>query len=150
GAPVTMPDGKMAGYSAVLGNRMALDLYANIRPVRCFPGTKHGISGTFREVWSPQAVDMVIIRENTEGLYSGIAERTHDRATDTRVITRRASERVITKAFELSKKRDKGAPSDGKRRVTCIVKHNVLTGCRLFLEVFREIAKKYPDIEPDV
>jgi isocitrate/isopropylmalate dehydrogenase len=101
-------------------------------------------------VWSPETVDMVIIRENTEGLYSGIAERTEDRATDLRVITRHASERVIKKAFEVSRQRNKGAPVDGKRRVTCIVKHNVLTGCRLFLDVFREVAKAYPDIEPDV
>ena len=141
GQPVTMPDGhggwKMAGWSPVIGNRLKLDLYANIRPVRCLPGTKHGLSGKFREVWSPETVDMVIIRENTEGLYSGIAERTHDRATDLRVITRHASERVIRTAFELSRQRDKGAPSDGKKRVTCIVKHNVLTGCRLFLDVFK-------------
>jgi len=154
GQPVTMraPDGstKMAGWSPVIGNRIKLDLYANVRPVRCLPGTKHGISGTFREVWSPETVDMVIIRENTEGLYSGIGERTAERATDLRVITRHASERVIRAAFELSRRRGKGAPSDGKRRVTCIVKHNVLTGCRLFLDVFREVAKGYPDIEPDV
>ena len=140
----------MAGWSPVIGNRMKLDLYANIRPVRCLPGTKHGLSGKFRAVWSPETVDMVIIRENTEGLYSGIAERTADRATDLRVITRHASERVIRTAFELSRQRGKGAPADSKLRVTCIVKHNVLTGCRLFLEVFREVAKLYPDVEPDV
>jgi 3-isopropylmalate dehydrogenase len=150
GSPVNMPDGKMAGWNPVIGNRMRLDLYANIRPVRCLAGTKHGISGKFREVWSPEAVDMVIIRENTEGLYSGIGERTTDRATDLRVITRRASERVIRAAFELSRRRGKGAPADGKKRVTCIVKHNVLVGCRLFLDVFREVAKAYPDVEQDV
>jgi 3-isopropylmalate dehydrogenase len=140
----------MAGWSPVIGNRIKLDLYANIRPVRCLAGTRHGLSGTFREVWAPENVDMAIIRENTEGLYSGIAERTAERATDLRVITRRASERVIRAAFELSRLRDRGAPADGKRRVTCIVKHNVLAGCRLFLDVFREVAKHYPDIEPDV
>ena len=154
GQPVTMTgeDGKprMAGWSPVIGNRVTLDLYANIRPVRCLPGTRHNLSGQLREVWSPQNVDMVIIRENTEGLYSGIGERTDDRATDLRVITRRASERVIARAFELSRQRDRGAPGDGKRRVTCIVKHNVLQGCRLFLDVFREVARRYPDIEPDV
>ena len=128
GQPVTMPDGKMAGWSPVIGNRMRLDLYANIRPVRCLPGTKHGISGQFSQVWRPDKVDMVIIRENTEGLYSGIGERDAARATDLRVITRRASERVIRKAFELSRERGKGAPADGKQRVTCIVKHNVLAG----------------------
>ncbi len=150
GQPVHLPDGKMAGWNAVVGNRVRLDLYANIRPVRCLPGTKHGLSGKFSPVWSPETVDMVIIRENTEGLYSGIGERTADRATDLRVITRKASERVIRKAFEVSKLRGKGAPADGKLRVTCIVKHNVLTGCRFFLDVFREVAKDYPGIEPDV
>jgi len=154
GGPVTMRDAqgvdKMAGWSPVIGNRIKLDLFANVRPVRCLLGTKHGLSGKFREVWSPDTVDMVIVRENTEGLYSGIAERTADRATDLRVITRRASERVIRAAFELSRRRDKGAPADGVRRVTCIVKHNVLTGCRLFLDVFREVARDYPAIEPDV
>ena len=144
GGPVMMADGKMAGYSPVIGNRVALDLYANIRPVRCLPGTRHGLAGRFREVWPPEAVDMVIIRENTEGLYSGIGERTPERATDLRVITRRASERVSRVAFELARRRA------GKRRVTCIVKHNVLQGCRLFLDVFREVAASYPDIAPDV
>ena len=93
---------------------------------------------------------MVIVRENTEGLYSGIGERTRERATDLRVITQRASERVIRRAFEISRERGKGAPADGKKRVTCIVKHNVLQGCRLFLDVFRTVGKDYPDIEQDV
>ncbi|MDQ3364959.1 MAG: isocitrate/isopropylmalate family dehydrogenase [Myxococcota bacterium] len=154
GQPVTMRDAsggeKMAGWSPVIGNRLKLDLYANVRPVRCMPGTKHGLSGTFREVWTPETVDMVMVRENTEGLYSGIGERSAERATDVRVITRRASERVIRAAFELSRQRGKGAPGDGKSRVTCIVKHNVLQGCRLFLEVYREVAKDFPEIAQDV
>jgi isocitrate/isopropylmalate dehydrogenase len=154
GGPATMRDAdgheKMAGWSPVIGNRIKLDLYANVRPVRCLPGTKHGLSGKFREVWTPETVDMVIVRENTEGLYSGIGERTADRATDLRVITRRPSERLPLPASALPLRPDRGAPGDGKRRVTCIVKHNVLAGCRLFLEVFREVAKLYPDIEPDV
>jgi len=150
GAPVTMADGKMAGYSPVIGNRMKLDLYANVRPVRCLPGTKHNISGSFKPVWSPEAVDMIMVRENTEGLYSGLGERTRDRATDIRVITERASERVIRRAFEISRERGKGAPADGKKRVTCIVKHNVLQGCRLFLDVFRKVGRDFPEIEQDV
>jgi 3-isopropylmalate dehydrogenase len=150
GQPVTMTDGKMAGWSPVIGNRIHLELYANVRPIRCYAGTKHNISGRYSEVWSPQNVDMVIIRENTEGLYSGVGERDNERATDVRVITRRASERVIKKAFELSRERDRGAPGDGKKRVTCIVKHNVLQGCRLFLDVFRDVARSYPDVEQDV
>jgi 3-isopropylmalate dehydrogenase len=140
----------MAGWSPVIGNRLKLDLYANIRPVRCLPGMKHGISGQFASVWRPDKVDMVIIRENTEGLYSGIGERDANRATDVRVITQRASARVIRKAVELSRERGRGAPGDGKKRVTCIVKHNVLQGCRLFLDVFRQIGAEFPDVEQDV
>lgn len=150
GAPVSMADGKMAGWSPVIGNRVNLDLYANVRPVKCLRGIKHGISGQFSPVWSADKVDMVIIRENTEGLYSGEGELGPDRATDIRVITKRASERVIRKAFELSMQRGRGAPSDGKKRVTCIAKHNVLKGCKLFLETFRRVAKEFPEVEPDV
>jgi isocitrate dehydrogenase (NAD+) len=137
--PISTPIG--GGFRSVnVALRKALNLYAAVRPVRSMPGVKTRFEN----------VDLVIVRENTEGLYSGIGERTADRATDLRVITRRASERVIRAAFELSRRREKGAPGDGKRRVTCIVKHNVLAGCRLFLEVFREVATHYPDIEPDV
>ncbi|HRC55105.1 MAG TPA: isocitrate/isopropylmalate family dehydrogenase, partial [Kofleriaceae bacterium] len=104
GSPVTLPDGKMAGWSPVIGNRLRLDLYANVRPVRCLPGTRHAISGKSSPVWTSDKVDMVIVRENTEGLYSGEGERAADgsRATDVRVITRHASERVIRRAVELS------------------------------------------------
>lgn len=152
--PVTMPDGKMAGYSPVIGNRIRLDLYANIRPVKLFEGVRHRISGAHREVWLPANVDMVIVRENTEGLYSGIGGVLAPGgrgvvATDTRLITRRASERVIRLAFELAKQRN-GAPKDHKRRVTCVVKNNVLYGCRFFHEVFQEIGAEYTDIEKDV
>jgi isocitrate/isopropylmalate dehydrogenase len=152
--PVTMKDGKMAGYSAVIGNRTKLDLYANVRPVKLYPGVEHKISGRARQVWRPEDVDMVFLRENTEGLYSGsggilapggVAQV----ATDTRVITRRASERIITMAYELAMKRS-GAPKDGKRRVTCVVKNNVLYGCRFFVDVFREIGAKYPEVEQDI
>jgi 3-isopropylmalate dehydrogenase len=152
--PVTMPGGRMAGYSPVLGNRSRLDLYANIRPVRLYEGVSHRVSGVHRQVWRPGDVDMVFIRENTEGLYCGMGGQvaTGGRttmATDTRIITRTASERVIRLAFELAMKR-KGAPKDRKRRVTAIVKNNVLQGCMLFAEVFAEIGARYPDVEKDV
>ena len=154
GAPVTMKDGKMAGWSPVIGNRIKLDLYANVRPVKLYPGVQHRIHGKRKQVWEPGQVDMVIIRENTEGLYSGhggiLAPGGKPQvATDVRIITRTASERVIRFAFELSRKRGKGAPKDGKKRVTCILKDNVLRGCQLFGEVFREVGREYPDIEKD-
>ena len=153
GGPVLMTNGHMAGYSAVIGNRVNLDLYANVRPVRLLPGVRHKISGSFRQVWSPQNVDMVMVRENTEDLYcdlggtlrrAGVAEL----ATDTRVITRTASHRILRRAFEICDRRS-GAPADGVKRVTCIVKNNVMEGCRLFAEVCREVAQDYPNIETE-
>jgi 3-isopropylmalate dehydrogenase len=152
--PVTMADGKMAGYSPVIGNRVRLDLYANIRKVKLLPGVRHRISGNHQQVWRPEHVDMVIVRENTEGLYSGMGGRLAPGgstvlATDTRVVTRHASTRVIRKAFALARARGKGAPGDGRTRVTCIVKDNVLFGCKLFAEVFSEVGAEYPDVDKD-
>jgi 3-isopropylmalate dehydrogenase len=149
-----MKDGKMAGYSPVIGNRLRLDLFANVRPVKLYPGVAHRIHGQNRRVWDPDKVDMVIIRENTEGLYAGVggilapAGNPHV-AVDTRLITREASERVIRFAFELSRRRGKGAPKDGKKRVTCIVKDNVLKGCQMFRDIFHQVGAAYPDVEKD-
>src|SRR5688500_11552253 len=135
GAPVTMADGKMAGWSPVIGNRIKLDLYANIRPVKVYPGMKQGLAGRFQETWRADDVDMVVIRENTEGLYSGIGEILAGGATahDLRVITRVASQKVIRRAYQLARERGR------QKRVTCVVKNNVLYGCKLFHDVFREI-----------
>jgi 3-isopropylmalate dehydrogenase len=148
-----MADGNMAGWSPVIGTRAALDLYANIRPVKLYPGVPNKIHGAPAKVWDPNKVDMVIVRENTEDLYAGIGGRLHragstEVAVDTRVITRRGSERVIRKAFEIASRRE-GAPGDNKKRVTCIAKDNVLEGCRFFVEIFHEIGREFPDIEKD-
>ncbi|MBW2525832.1 MAG: isocitrate/isopropylmalate dehydrogenase family protein [Deltaproteobacteria bacterium] len=153
GGPVTMPDGNMAGWSPVIGNRMRLDLYANIRPVKLYEGVKARISGERKQVWQPKDVDMLFLRENTEDLYAGHGGTLRrggrtEMTTDVRIITRSASERIIRLAFELCMKRN-GAPKDGKKRVTCIVKNNVMEGCRFFAELFHEIGAEYPDIEKD-
>jgi len=152
--PVLMPNGKMAGYSPVIGNRVALELYANVRPVKLYPGVTHRIHDQRKQVWEAGKVDITFIRENTEGLYLGIGGYVRNEgrkivAVDNRVITRPNAERVIRFAFETAKTRDKGAPVDGKKRVTCIVKDNVLDGCRLFRDVFFEIARDYPGIEAE-
>ncbi len=154
GRPVTMANGHMAGWSPVIGTRAALDLYANVRPVKLYPGVPNKVHGVPTRVWDPAKVDMVILRENTEDLYSGIGGRLNragatDVAIDTRVITRHGSERIIRKAFEICRLRGKGSPADGKPKVTCIAKDNVLNGCRFFVEIFHEIGKEYPDIEKD-
>ncbi len=152
--PVIMQNGHMAGWSPVLGNRARLDLYANIRPVRLLPGVQHRVHGKHATIWQPGKVDIVFLRENTEGLYAGVGGFvgggiSGSAAIDTRIITRRASERIIRKAFEVARKRERGAPKDGKKRVTCIAKDNVLKGCQLFVDVFTSIGKDYPDIEKD-
>jgi 3-isopropylmalate dehydrogenase len=150
GAPVTMADGpnagKMAGWSPVIGNRIKLDLYANIRPVKVYPGMKQGLAGRFQEAWRAGDADIVFLRENTEGLYSGIGEIADDHtvAKDLRVITRTASQKVIRRAYQIARERG------GKKRVTCVVKNNVLYGCKLFHEVFREVGAEFPDVEQDV
>ena len=152
--PVTMKNGKMAGYSAVIGNRTKLDLFANVRPVKLYEGVQHRVHGKHQQVWSPGQVDMVIVRENTEGLYAGMGGKLSpggitEVATDVRVITRRGSEQVIRHSFELCKRRNQGAPRDGKLRVTAIVKDNVLNGDHLFRDLFFQIGEEYPEIEKE-
>ena len=148
GDNVRLPDGNLAGYSVVIGLRIQLELYANVRPVHLLEG-----------VWSPikektsKDIDMTIIRENTEGLYSPpleewIKENTSEKVIDRRVITRKGSERVSRYSFELAK-RGSGAPSDRKKRVTCVDKSNLLAGCQLFRGSFNRVGMEYPEIEKD-
>jgi 3-isopropylmalate dehydrogenase len=149
---VSFPDGRMAGWSAVIGVRTNLDLYANVRPVKLYDGVKTMIHGVPKSVWDPAKVDMVIIRENTEGLYSGVGgvfkrAGSEQIAIDDRIITREGSERVIRFAFELARRRKKGAPEDGKLRVTCVVKDNVLQGCKFFRRIFDAVGEKFPEVE---
>ncbi|MHB8604688.1 MAG: isocitrate/isopropylmalate dehydrogenase family protein [Thermoplasmatota archaeon] len=150
----SLPSGDIAGAGIVFGCRFGLDLYANVRPTKLYPGVRHKIGERSMQVWDPKDVDFVIIRENTEGEYTpargaltrgGATEVT----TDTSIITRKGSERVIRYAFELSRSRAKGAPKDGKKRVTCIDKSNVLRGSQFFRQVYDEIAAGYPDVARD-
>jgi 3-isopropylmalate dehydrogenase len=91
----------------------------------------------------------VILRENTEGLYAsrgaGVRVAGH-MATDSLVVTRPGTARTCRAAFELARRRG-GAPRDGRRRVTCVDKANVLTSYAFFREVFDEVASDYPEVE---
>ncbi|MCA1813666.1 MAG: hypothetical protein LC624_06915 [Halobacteriales archaeon] len=151
---VSLPDGNIAGAGVVFGLRFGLDLYANVRPCKLYPGVRHNISGTLQQVWRPEHVDNVIIRENTEGLYTparGWLERggSVEVAIDNNVITRKGSERVIEYAFKTSEQRQRGAPKDRMRRVTCIDKSNVLRGSQLFRLVYDEVAARHATVEKD-
>ena len=148
-----LPNGDLAGIGVVFGLRFGLDLYANVRPTKLYPNVRHKVHDGFKQVWEPGKVDFVIVRENTEGLYTparGFLSRggIDELAVDSRIITRKGAERVIRFAFELSKQRN-GAPSDGKRRVTCVDKSNVTAGCKLFRRIYDEVAAKYPAILKD-
>lgn len=148
-----LPSGEIAGAGVLFGLRFGLDLYANVRPTKLYPNVRHKVHEAFKQVWESGKVDFVIVRENTEGLYTptrGYLDRggTKELAVDSRVITRKGAERVIRFAFELSRTR-KGNPADGKRRVTCVDKSNVTAGCKLFRAVYDEVAAGYPDVQRD-
>jgi len=129
--------------------RRKLDLYANVRPVKIRPNIQCPLVGK-----KAGDIDLVIVREGTEDLYTpirGTLERAEQNevAIDVKIVTRKGSERIIKYAFDLCRTRNKGAPVDGKKRVTCVDKSTVLKSCALFREVFDEIAEDYPDIEKD-
>ena len=75
-----LPNGDLAGGSVILGMRSGLDLYANVRPIRLYEGVPHKVHGRFTNIWDPDMVNMVILRENTEGLYHSLLHRSAQRA----------------------------------------------------------------------
>lgn len=143
---VHYPDGTEAGTDFGLQLRFRLDLYANVRPIRLLPGVVSPLRHK-----EPGDIDYVIVRENTEGLYAarnaGVVLR-EEVASDALVLTRKGIERVCVAAFELARRRQ-GAPKDGKRRVTCCDKSNVLRSYAFFRRVFDQVADRYPDVERD-
>ena len=131
--PVTTPIG--GGYTSVnVALRKRLDLFANVRPVRSLPG----ITTRFADV----NIDMVIFRENTEDLYSGLEhEVVKDVVTGLKVITRTASLRIAEYAFYY-------AAVNRRQKVTAIHKANIMKlADGLFLRCCREVAVKYPQVE---
>ena len=161
-----LPNGDLAGGQTILGLRSGLKLYANVRPVKLYPGVMHKVHGLHKQVWEPDLVDLVLIRENTEGLYHSLLRRMEQKATggkderividefpgiegevawDPRPISRKGSERVIEFAFNFARHRERklGIPQS----VTCVDKSNVTRGCRLFRKIFDEISEANPDLE---
>jgi homoisocitrate dehydrogenase len=129
------PSGGMKGYrSPILALRKELNLYANLRPCQSLPGE-----------FSQQNVDLLIVRENSEGLYSGRERREGDTAIAERVITRVASERIVRVACEQAMAR---ASLRGKSPVVTVVhKANVLkVSDGLFRECALRVAQEYPQI----
>ena len=133
-SPLTTPVGE--GFSSInVALRRAFDLYANVRPAKSFPNTRSRF---------PSGIDLITVRENTEGAYIGEGQAiTEDGETATLIqkITRKGSERIVRYAFDLAR-------DTGRKKVTLVHKANILkTTSGLFLKVGREVAAQYPDIE---
>ena len=142
---VRRPDGTEAG---LLGGelRVRFDLFANIRPIRLYPN----VAGPLRNR-EPDHIDYIILRENCEGLYlsRGVGLTTPQAATDTLLMTARGCDRISRHAFRLAQKKKRGAPEDGKKRVTLVDKSNVLRSFAFFRRIFLDIAAEFPDIEAE-
>jgi isocitrate dehydrogenase (NAD+) len=131
--PVETPVG--SGFESVnVRLRKILDLYANLRPVRNLPG----VPSRFGDV------DLVIVRENTEGLYSGLEHEVVPGVVESlKIMTEKASTRIAIFAFEFAKKY-------GRKKVTVVHKANIMKKSDgLFLKCFRQVAVNYPMIEHD-
>ena len=133
-APVTTPSG--GGYKSLnVTVRKTLGLYANVRPCISY--------APFVDTLHPK-MDMVIVRENEEDLYAGIEHRQTDEVFQClKLITRPGCEKIVRHAFEYAR-------SHGRRKVTCMVKDNIMKMTDgLFYSVFEDIGREYPDIQKE-
>ncbi len=133
-SPLTTPVGE--GFSSInVELRKRFDLYANVRPAKSFPNTKSRF---------PAGVDLITVRENTEGAYSAEGQETSpdgEFATSITRTTRAGSERIVRYAFELARR-------TGRKKVTVVHKANILKSTSgLYLRTARKVAAEYPDIE---
>lgn len=129
--PITTPVGK--GFTSVnVGLRKALDLYANLRPVRALPNVPCRNPG----------LDLVVVRENTESLYSGIEHEIIPGVVESlKIITEKASTRIARFAFAYAR-------NEKRKKITAVHKANIMKlSDGLFLKCFEEIGKLYPEIE---
>ncbi|MDH3746120.1 MAG: isocitrate/isopropylmalate family dehydrogenase, partial [Acidobacteriota bacterium] len=131
--PVTTPVGH--GFQSVnVRLRRTLDMFVNLRPVESLAN----VPSRYKDV------DLVIVRENTEGLYSGLEHEVIPGVVESlKIVTEKASSRIARFAFEYARK-------NGRKRVTAVHKANIMKRSDgLFLACFREVAAGYPDIEAD-
>ncbi len=131
--PLTTPVGE--GFTSInVSLRKQFQLYANVRPVISFKGTKARY----------EDINILTVRENTEGMYSGLGQIVSEDGSEAEAkskITRSGAERIVRFAYELAKR-------EGRKKVTAVHKANILKSTSgLFLKVAREIGQQYPDIE---
>lgn len=145
GDPSKVPD--HISLQPLLAIRQGFEEYVNMRPIRLLKGVRTPVATA-----TPETVDLVVVRENTEGEYSqlgGIFEpdAPNGFATQMAIFSRRGCERVIRFAFELARRRK---AAGGRGKVTNCTKSNALNYSMVFWDkVFREVAAQYPDIETD-
>ncbi|GIU13790.1 isocitrate dehydrogenase [Shewanella glacialipiscicola] len=133
--PLTTPVGE--GFTSInVTLRKKFGLYANVRPVLSFKGTKARYEN----------IDIITVRENTEGMYSGFGQKVSEdglTAEATSVITRQGAEQIATFAYELARK-------ENRKKVTIVHKANIMKSTSgLFLKVAREVSLRYPDIKTE-
>lgn len=133
--PLTTPVG--GGFTSInVTLRKQFNLYANVRPVVSFKGTQARYEN----------IDIITIRENTEGMYSGLGQTTAADGSEAEAmskVTRIGCERIVRFAYELARR-------EGRKKVTAVHKANILkTTSGMFLSVARDIAKEYPDIQTE-
>lgn len=131
--PLTTPVGE--GFTSInVTLRKQFGLYANVRPVKSFEGTKARYDN----------IDIITVRENTQGMYSGLGQVVSEDGNEAEAlskITREGAEKIVTFAYEL-------AVREGRKKVTAVHKANILKSTSgLFLKVAREVAERYPQIE---
>ncbi|GGD67008.1 isocitrate dehydrogenase [Lacimicrobium alkaliphilum] len=131
--PLTTPVGE--GFTSInVSLRKQFNLFANVRPVLSFKGTKARY----------EDIDIITVRENTQGMYSGLGQKVSQDGNEAEAmskITREGAERILTFAYEMALK-------EGRKKVTAVHKANILKSTSgLFLKVAREVAERYPQIE---
>ncbi|QGJ71342.1 Homoserine O-acetyltransferase [Planctomycetales bacterium 10988] len=139
---VRKPDGTEVQPEMMVGLRRALNVHSAVRPVKLFPGVSCPLKET------RQGIDFVVVRENLEGLFASFGGGGlvgNEVATDTMVITRQGTSKVVEYAFRLAARRN-GRAADGKRKVTCVDKANVFRSFAFFRKVFFEISEHHPEI----
>jgi len=135
--------------SVILGLRFGLDLYINLRPIKLYADHLCPLKDK-----GPKDIDFVVVRENTEGLYSQIGgflkKGTPDEvATVTGVYTRKGVERAIRYAFELARQQGKARADQRQPRLTLVDKSNAIRPQDLWVRTFEEVGQEYPDVEQD-
>lgn len=142
---VRQPDGTEVQPTMMVGLRRALNLHSAVRPVKLYPGAPCPLKNV------GPGIDFVVIRENLEGLFASFGGGClvgDQVATDTLVVTREGTTKVVDYAFRLAQRRG-GRPVDGKQMVTCVDKANVFRSLAFFRKIFFDVAQTFPDMGCD-